>query len=44
VLFRRHAFQPAACYAHLALTALDLLTLRGELLQRVWFASGRSAP
>lgn len=44
VLFRRHALQPAACYAHLALTALDLLTLRGELLQRVWFTPERAVP
>jgi hypothetical protein len=43
-MFRRHAFQPAACYAHLALTALDLITLRGELLQRMLFAQGRLAP
>jgi len=43
VLFRRYAFEPAACYSHLALTALDLLTLRGELLRRVLFSSGRGA-
>lgn len=43
-LFRRYAFQPAACYAHLALTALDLLTLRGELLQRVLFPAVRVVP
>lgn len=43
-MFRRYAFQPAACYAHLALTALDLTTLRGELLRRMLFAQGRLAP
>jgi hypothetical protein len=41
--FRRYAFQPVACYAHLALTALDLITLRGELLQRMLFPAGRVA-
>lgn len=37
LLFRRYSFRPAASYAHLALTALDLLTLRGELLCRMLF-------
>jgi hypothetical protein len=36
-LFRRYSFQPAACYAHLALTALDLMRLRAELLRRTLF-------
>jgi hypothetical protein len=45
LVFRRYSFQPASCYAHLALTALDLLVLRGELLRRVLFSDngvGRS--
>ena len=40
-VFRRYSFQPAACYAHLALTALDLMTLRAELLRRVLFPVDR---
>jgi hypothetical protein len=41
VIFRRYSFQPAACYAHLALTALDLMTLRAELLSRLLFPLDR---
>lgn len=37
LLFRRYSFQPAACYAHLALTVMDILALRGDLLRRVLF-------
>lgn len=38
VAFRRYSFQPAAVYAHLALTALDLERLRGDLARRALFA------
>lgn len=41
-IFRRYSFQPAACYAHLALTALDLMRLRAELLRRILFAGGEA--
>ena len=44
VLFRRHSFQPAACYAHLALIALDLMRLRADLLRRIWFGAGGVPP
>ena len=37
-VFRRHSFQPAAACAHLAMVALDLERLRGDLLRRVLFA------
>jgi hypothetical protein len=37
--FRRYSFQPATACAYLALTALDLERLRGDLLQRVLFSS-----
>lgn len=37
--FRRYAFQPAAAGAHLALIALDLEKLRGDLVRRVLFTS-----
>jgi hypothetical protein len=40
-IFRRYSFQPAACYAHLALTALDLMTLRADLLRRLLFPFDR---
>jgi len=36
--FRRYSFEPAAACAHLGLVALDLETLRGELLRRALFA------
>jgi len=35
--FRRYSFQPAAACAHLALVALDLEKLRGELVSRALF-------
>lgn len=37
--FRRYSFQPAAVFSHLALTALELTRLRGELLVRQLFAT-----
>lgn len=37
--FRRYSFQPASACAYLALTALDLERLRGDLLQRALFSS-----
>lgn len=37
-VFRRFSFQPAAAFAHLALVALDLAQLRGDLLSRKLFA------
>ena len=37
VAFRRYSFQPTAVYAHLALTALDLERLRGNLARRALF-------
>ena len=36
-VFRRYSFQPAAACAHLALVALDLETLRADLVSRVLF-------
>ena len=39
LIFRRYSFQPAACYAHLALTGLDLMTLRADLLRRTLFTA-----
>jgi hypothetical protein len=39
-VFRRHALDPAAVFAHLVLTALDLQRFRGGLLRRQAF-SGR---
>lgn len=44
LIFRRYSFQPAACYAHLALTALDLMTLRADLLRRILFPAAEAAP
>ena len=38
VAFRRYSFEPAASCAHLALIALDLEKLRGELARRLLFA------
>ena len=35
--FRRHAFQPAAAFAHLGLVALDVQRLRGAILRRLLF-------
>jgi hypothetical protein len=40
-VFRRYSFRPAACYAHLALTGLDLMSLRAELLRRLLFPVDR---
>jgi hypothetical protein len=37
--FRRYSFQPAAVFSYLALTALQLARLRGELLVRQLFAT-----
>jgi hypothetical protein len=37
LLFRRAMLDPAAAFAYLALTALDLERLRGELLRRAAF-------
>ena len=39
--FRRLASQPAAAYLHLALIALDIERLRGELVRRVLFGPKR---
>jgi hypothetical protein len=36
-LFRRYRAQPAASFAHLALTALDMERLRGDLVRRALF-------
>jgi hypothetical protein len=37
--FRRYSFQPAALFSYLALTALELARLRGDLLVRQLFAT-----
>ncbi len=37
--FRRYSFRPAAVFSHLALTALDLSRLRGDLLVRQLFGT-----
>lgn len=37
IFFRRHAFQPAAVYAYLAIIAIDLHRVRADLLQRLFF-------
>lgn len=39
--FRRFSFQPAAAHAHLALIALDLQKLRGDLVLRALFTNPR---
>ena len=36
--FRKYSFQPAAAFCHLALVALDLEKLRGDLLRRKLFS------
>jgi hypothetical protein len=41
--FRRYSFQPAAACAHLALIALDLEKLRGDLVRRVLFSEAPGA-
>lgn len=43
LLLRRAALEPAAAFVHLALSALDLERLRGELLGRALFAHPRPA-
>jgi hypothetical protein len=43
VAFRRYSFQPAVVYAHLALTALDLERLRGDLVRRALFPESTDA-
>jgi hypothetical protein len=37
LLFRHHAFQPAAVYAYLTIIAMDLHRVRSDLLQRLLF-------
>jgi len=37
-LFRRYALSPLVLFAHLGIVAIDLLRLRGDLLQRCLFA------
>jgi len=44
LLFRRAMLDPAAAFAYLALTALDLERLRGELLRRAAFPAPALAP
>ncbi|MEN8800394.1 MAG: hypothetical protein ABF297_00235 [Thiogranum sp.] len=39
-IFRKFSFQPVAAFAHLALVALDLEQLRGDLLSRKLFVEG----
>lgn len=41
-LFRRHSGSPAALFCHLALVALDLERLRGNLIRRRLFETGNS--
>lgn len=43
LLLRRSTLEPAAAFIHVALCALDLERLRGELLSRVLFPRGRVA-
>jgi hypothetical protein len=43
LLLRRTALEPAAAFIHVALCALDLERLRGELLGRALFAHRRPA-
>ena len=43
LLLRRAALEPAAAFIHLALCALDLERLRGELLRRMLFKSWKLA-
>ncbi len=43
IAFRRHAAQPAAVFAFLVLTALDLEQLRAELTERVLFPWAEAA-
>ena len=43
LLLRRATLEPAAAFIHIALCALDLERLRGELLGRALFVQGRVA-
>ena len=43
LLMRRTTLQPALAFVHLALCALDLERLRGELLRRALFAHAKAA-
>jgi hypothetical protein len=43
LLMRRATLEPAAAFIHLALNALELERLRGELLGRKLFANARLA-
>jgi hypothetical protein len=40
LLFRRHAFQPTAVCAYLAIVAVDVYRIRSDLMQRLFFPSG----
>jgi len=40
-MFRKHTFQPVASFIHLALVALDIERLRGDIMQRSLFVSYR---
>jgi len=42
-MFRRHAASPVSALCHLALVALDLERLRGDLVRRVLFAAATEA-
>jgi hypothetical protein len=37
LIFRRHAFQPAAVCAYLAIVAIDLHRIRSDLMRRIYF-------
>jgi hypothetical protein len=43
LLLRRATLEPAAAFIHVALCALDLERLRGELLSRLLFAQRQVA-
>jgi hypothetical protein len=43
LIFRRHAFQPAAVCAYLVIIAIDLHRLRADLMQRLYFIDGTAA-
>jgi len=42
-MFRKYTFQPVASFIHLALVALDVERLRGDIMQRSLFVSFREA-
>ena len=42
-LFRRHGGTPVAVFCHLALVALDLERLRGDLVRRALFEPAKEA-